>query len=74
MRCRQSVITAENMPSDFRRYCESQALPANNGPDDEAETIRKALNQTGGNKTEAAKRLGVSRATLYRYLDQMMQS
>ena len=32
VRCRQNVITAENLPSDFRRYCESHALPADISP------------------------------------------
>ena len=32
-------------------------------------TVRDALEETGGNKLEAAKVLGVSRATLYRFLE-----
>jgi sigma-54 dependent transcriptional regulator, acetoin dehydrogenase operon transcriptional activator AcoR len=32
-------------------------------------TVRAALEETGGNKVEAAKVLGVSRATLYRFID-----
>jgi DNA-binding NtrC family response regulator len=33
------------------------------------EIVRQALRETGGNKVEAARVLGVSRATLYRFLD-----
>lgn len=71
VRCRQSVITAENLPSDFRQYCESQTLPGELSPEDEAEAIRRALNQAGGNKTEAARLLGMSRRTIYRKLEKL---
>jgi PAS domain S-box-containing protein len=71
VRCRQNVITAENLPSDFRRYCESQDLPADISPEDEAQAIRRALKQAGGNKTEAAMLLGMSRRTIYRKLEKL---
>jgi len=71
VRCRQNVITAENLPSDFRRHCESHALPADISPEDETEAIRRALKQAGGNKTEAALLLGMSRRTIYRKLEKL---
>ena len=71
VRCRQIVITAENLPADFRRYCESHALPADISPADEAAAIRRALEQAGGNKTEAALLLGMSRRTIYRKLEKL---
>jgi transcriptional regulator with PAS, ATPase and Fis domain len=39
--------------------------------DTEAEQIRKVLSATGGNKSRAAKLLGIERKTLYRKLDRM---
>jgi PAS domain S-box-containing protein len=38
------------------------------------ETVRWTLQKANGNKTEAARKLGVSRATLYRFLDSMKTS
>ena len=71
VRCRQNIITAENLPSDFREYCKSHALPADISPEEEAEAIRKALEQSGGNKTEAARLLDMSRRTIYRKLEKL---
>jgi transcriptional regulator of acetoin/glycerol metabolism len=36
-----------------------------------SKSVRDALEQTNGNKVEAARVLGVSRATLYRFLEEM---
>jgi transcriptional regulator of acetoin/glycerol metabolism len=71
VRCRQNVIAAENLPSDFLRYCEMHALPPDISPEDKAEAIRRALNQAGGNKTEGALLLGMSRRTFYRKLEKL---
>jgi len=71
VRCRQSVITAENLPPDFLRYFESHALSNDWNPEDEAGAIREALAQAGGNKTEAARLLGMSRRTIYRKLEKL---
>ena len=35
--------------------------------------LLKALEECGGNRTKAAKKLGISRRTLYRYLEEMQQ-
>jgi two-component system response regulator HydG len=69
VRCRQSVITAENLPPDFLKYFESRAMSTDRSPEDEARAIRQALEQAGGNKTEAARLLGMSRRTIYRKLE-----
>ena len=71
VRCRQSVITAENLPPDFLEYFESHAPSNDLNPEEEARAIRKALEQAGGNKTEAARLLGMSRRTIYRKLENL---
>ncbi len=71
VRCRQSVITVENLPPDFLQYFESHALTNDLNPEDEARAIRKALEQAGGNRTEAARLLGMSRRTIYRKLEKL---
>ena len=40
-------------------------------PEDEAAAIRDALKQAKGNKSEAARLLGMSRRTIYRKLDKL---
>jgi PAS domain S-box-containing protein len=71
VRCRQNIITAEILPSDFLNYFASHALSSSPDPEDEARTIREALEQTGGNKSEAARRLGISRRTIYRKIEKL---
>ena len=68
VRCRHDVITAGSLPLDFVRFFEHRAPAAGRNPADEAEAIRKALDEAGGNKTEAARLLGMSRRTIYRKL------
>jgi PAS domain S-box-containing protein len=67
VRCGGKRITPESLPLELR---ESQAECARRGPAKklEVETVRTALERTGGNKSKAAKLMGVGRATLYRFL------
>jgi len=69
IRCRQNIITAQNLPPDFRRFVEANLHPADLSPADEAEAIRKALARAAGNKSEAARLLGMSRRTIYRKME-----
>ena len=69
IRCRQNVITAENLPPDFRRFVSAHLPGADLAPEDEVEAIRKALAESSGNKSEAARLLGMSRRTIYRKME-----
>jgi PAS domain S-box-containing protein len=71
VRCRQSVITAGDLPVDFLDSFKHRLFRAAISEDEEAEAIRKALEQAGGNKTEAARLLGMSRRTIYRKMEKL---
>lgn len=60
-------------PSDLPMELREQVLCApRRGPNRKLEddSVRAALEKTGGNKVKAAKLLGVGRATLYRYINE----
>ncbi len=63
---RGSVIRPEDLPPEFLDVLpeDNEVEPARGGD----ERILEALERTGGNRTQAAKRLGISRATLYRWM------
>lgn len=67
-----SVLRLENLPSEVRVQSssslpENKKSPARGKLNEEA--VVYALEKAGGNKTKAAKILGVGRATLYRFLN-----
>ena len=67
IRSRGHVIEVEHLP---RELGETAAARPSRGPGRklDAESVRAALERTGGNKSRAARLLGVGRATLYRFL------
>jgi transcriptional regulator with PAS, ATPase and Fis domain len=71
IRCHQNVITVENLPSDFQKYFKEHPHFFYCSPDAETKVIQKALRQACGNKTEAARALGVSRRTIYRKMEKL---
>ena len=69
IRARGAILHAEDLPPEVKN--QTRLLPnAPIGLQDEKSLIMAALEQTGGNRKEAAKVLGISRATFYRRLDE----
>ena len=66
IRCRTAVIHPEDLPTEV--FDPSGQEPIVADAKDEKTTILNALRQAGGNRTAAAKLLGISRATFYRRL------
>ena len=66
IRASGEVLRVDDLPPELQ---ETSSSPPRSS-DNTAERIRAALAQTNGNRTEAAELLGISRATLYRRLDE----
>ncbi|MFW6284471.1 MAG: sigma 54-interacting transcriptional regulator, partial [Desulfosalsimonas sp.] len=67
VKCGGSVIRPSNLPMELRSAKSSEKR---RGPDKklDVDSVRAALEKTGGNKVKAAKQLEVGRATLYRFI------
>jgi two-component system response regulator HydG len=75
---RMSHITASDLPDKIRDYQPSRIIIGGEGPDElialeemERRYVRRVLDACGGNKTQAAKVLGVDRRSLYRRLERI---
>ena len=71
VKCRDKVLAAHHLPPAVGRAHGAVRRPAKRRRRGKlsAQAVRRALEETGGNKVQAARRLGVSRATLYRFFD-----
>jgi transcriptional regulator with PAS, ATPase and Fis domain len=67
LHCKRSVINAEDLPSEIL-YSSYSPPPTTGTYHDERQRLLAALEAANGNRTLAARELGISRATLYRRL------
>ena len=75
VKCRDNLILPEHFPSNILKTTMQTKLRPTKARKKRkhklnAETVWRILEETGGNKFEAAHRLGVSRSTLYRFLEE----
>lgn len=73
--CPTEVISVEYLPHDFLRHfnheeCQEDVLP----PPETRMTLQEALEKAEGNKARAARLLGVSRCTVYRWMQESSAS
>ncbi len=68
IKCKGKEILPDDLPLELRNY--KSTMPKR-GPSKklDVDAVREALKRTGGNKSKAARFLGVGRATLYRFLN-----
>jgi two-component system response regulator HydG len=74
-------IIVEDLPEKIRDYRSSHLVVAGDDPAElvpmeevERRYVMRVLEAVGGNKTQAAKVLGIERKTLYRKLDRWLAS
>jgi PAS domain S-box-containing protein len=68
IRCKGSVIQPEDLPLEMVDAATDYLSSSGEAHPDERQRILTALERAGGNRTVAARLLGISRATLYRRL------
>jgi DNA-binding NtrC family response regulator len=79
--CRLDEITVDDLPSKVQEHQSSKIVITTESPGElitldemERRYVRQVLNAVGGNKTHAARILGIDRRSLYRRLEAFEQS
>ena len=69
IRCTNSVIAVDHLPVEFHMLYRDGSGSALGGDGQEAEIIRRTLQEARWNKSRAAGMLGISRRTIYRKME-----
>jgi PAS domain S-box-containing protein len=72
--CHSRFIAVDHLPPEIRESQDDQKATAEKEPALNLQTILEALEKTGGNKSRAARMLGINRRTIYRRLSQYEES
>ncbi len=67
--CKGSVVTLDDLPQKFKDLKDNRSGNTKIDMNDEIDEINRALEKCGGNKSKAARVLGIDRKTLYRKLE-----
>ena len=67
--CRQNIIAADHLPAHLRNLKNVESISLKGSGKDEFREILNALEKTAGNKSRAARLLGMDRKTLYRKME-----
>jgi transcriptional regulator with GAF, ATPase, and Fis domain len=70
VKSRNQRIKPEHLPLELTKNRDTKQSPRSSSGKLSPDNVRSALSQTVGNKSKAAKILGVGRATLYRFLSE----
>lgn len=73
IRCPQTIIGPQDLPPEVVNHADQvvTVFPEKMNSNQEKERIISALQQTGGNRSAAAKLLGIARLTLYRRMSRL---
>ncbi len=69
--CPGTLILSEHLPPDLSTHIPGAGSRQLREDENEAETIRQALEKCGWNKAKAARLLGISRRTIYRKIEEL---